>query len=309
MLDRETGGITRERSNGGLCNMQNDLAEECNLPPVAQGEIRDYRGYCGRWAYYHPVKGYAPFRCGHVSCYDERCRKLFHARRIRLVDALVKEYGLIRFFTLTIPQDHDIVKTWAEIHHTWSKFRWRMSRMHKSLWRFVAVLEEHKSGYPHIHGFTSVWMKQAQWSDLWVASGGGPVVWIEQVRDIETASEYLTKQLDVSRYIGKQELAGAQYRKGHHHTLWRSTHMKAAFELQTASGWCIIKDNVYDSTGELSWLYKEKQYGKLETARSALPQGSIAQSVKDVERTSKEKHEQEDPSPNQETPGAERQYQ
>lgn len=202
---------------------------------------------CGEWAFFHPEKGISRYWCGSMSCFREKCRRRFWERRVSLISALVDEYGLIRFFTLTL--DRDILKPddepWDYIHYVWSKFRKRMKRRFDDF-KFVAVLESHKNkAWPHIHGFTNIWMQQALWSGLWSLSGGGSIVWIEAVEN-KKLSEYVSKQIEVARYVGKENLEVAYKEKRGHRTLWRSEKLKAKFELDKTSEWDIIKESVYN---------------------------------------------------------------
>lgn len=201
---------------------------------------------CGEWAWYSPEKGVKPFYCGSMSCHRQKCRKLFWTRRVRLISELIKEHELKRFFTLTLDREKIPLsdQPWDYIHHVWSKFRKRMNRRFSDF-KFVAVLESHKNKkYPHIHGFTNIWMEQALWSRIWSASGGGTIVWIEAVKSKEL-SEYVSKQIQVAKYVGKENLEVAYKEKGNHRTLWRSKGLKAKFELDKDSEWSIIKEGVY----------------------------------------------------------------
>jgi len=199
--------------------------------------------------------------------------------RIRLLSALVEEYKLIRFFTLTLDPRFIKGDPWVYIHEPWSKLRKRLNRVRKG-WKYAAVLERHKTrDVPHIHGFTDLWMHQREWSRHWNESHGGRIVWVEKVND-ESASAYVSKQLDVASYVGKDQVRapykiGKQYR-----TFWRSKSTRARFELTNGSGWCILKDQVFDGAGELTdyWSKKgvwggkdQRQRKDVETARGALP--------------------------------------
>jgi hypothetical protein len=148
-------------------------------------------------------------------------------------------------------------------------------------YRFVAVLESHRDrDCPHIHGFTNVWMLQADWSTMWHACCGGAIVWVEQVKSPDL-SRYVSKSIEVARYVGKEQLAAGYKHRANAHTLWRSTNTKARFELTKTSGWCIVKEDVYQEDGQLTdywskrgeWNYgKDEQQGKdLAATRSPLP--------------------------------------
>lgn len=202
-------------------------------------------GACGEWAWFHPERGYSEFFCGSMSCGRQKCKKLFWSRRVRLITALIQEHGLKRFFTLTLERGKvgPNEDPWDYIHHPWSKFRKRMSRRYD--FKFVAILESHKNKiWPHIHGFTDVWMNQVSWSDMWDQCGGGPVVWIEGC-DNGDLSKYVSKQIEVARYVGKENLEVAYKERKGHRTLWRSKNLKAKYELTSSDKWDIVKEGVF----------------------------------------------------------------
>lgn len=184
---------------------------------------------------------------------------------MKLISALIEEYRLIRFFTLTLDPEFIEGDSWKYIHLPWSKMRKRLKRK-SSGFRFVAILERHKErGTPHIHGFTDLWMRQKEWSRHWNESRGGRVVWVEQVKSAK-ASEYVSKELEVAKYVGKDSLQVPHCRKGIR-TLWRSSGLKARFELTTPSEWCILKYAIYNEDGGLTdygakkgvWIDGEKE--------------------------------------------------
>ena len=213
---------------------------------------------CGTWAMWHPTDGHRRWFCGSGACSRPECAKLFWSRRVRLITALIAEYGLSRFFTLTLDPDMVEGDPWTYIRIPWTRFRHRMKRRHHSGFKFVAVLESHRDrDCPHIHGFTNVWMSQATWSDLWHACCGGSIVWVEQVKTPEL-SRYVSKQIEVARYVGKEQLKGGYKHRANAHTLWRSTHTKARYELTKAEGWCIVKENVYGDDGQLTDYWSKR---------------------------------------------------
>lgn len=212
---------------------------------------------CGEWAWHHPEDGYQRFLCGSANCHRVECKNLFWSRRVRLITALIEEYSLKKFFTLTLDPQMVSGDPWVYIHHPWAKFRKRMNRRHSDF-KFVAVLEGHKTrNVPHIHGFTNVWMHQRAWSTMWHDSCGGSVVWVEKVSDPKL-SEYVSKQIEVARYVGKAQLGDGYKHRSGSRTLWRSTKLKAKFELTSLSEWCIVKENIYKEDGSLTdWASKK----------------------------------------------------
>ena len=180
---------------------------------------------------------------------------MFWSNRVRLITALISEYSLIRFFTLTLDPSYlnnGCVNAWSYIHTPWSKLRKRLNRRFSNF-KFVAVLEKHKDrNVPHIHGFTNVWLDVKEWSTLWNECEGGRIVWIEQVKKGQEVSQYVNKQIEVARYVSKDTIVPAYKIDKQYRTLWRSTNTKAKFELTKREGWSIIKEDVYNSKGEVS---------------------------------------------------------
>lgn len=218
-------------------------------------------GACGTWAFKHVASGELKrWFCGHASCERDKCRVLFWSRRVRLISALIEKFDLRRFFTLTL--DRDIIPVdldpWDYVHRPWSKFRKRMNRKYDAGFKFVAVLEAHKNNkFPHIHGFTNVWMRQNEWSEMWQACGGGKIVWVEKVSD-SGLSEYVSKSLEVAKYVGKDNLVDGYKQRGKHRSLWRSTKTQADYELTRSHEWSIIQERVYDEDGNMLDFFAKK---------------------------------------------------
>lgn len=92
---------------------------------------------------------------------------------------------------------------------------------------------------------------------MWNQCRGGKVVWVEQVKD-GGVSEYVSKSLEVCKYVGKGNLLEAYKQKGHHRSLWRSKGLKAKFELTATSDWDILKQTVYREDGTMTDFFKKK---------------------------------------------------
>ena len=186
---------------------------------------------------------------------------MFWSRRVRLITALINEYSLIRFFTLTLnPKylNNGSVNAWSYIHVPWSRLRKRLKRRFPGF-KFVAILEKHKNrDVPHIHGFTNVWLDVKDWSKMWSECKGGEVVWIEQVKKGQEVSQYVNKQIEVAKYVSKDTIMPAYKIDKQYRTLWRSEKTKAKFELTKGDDWCIIKQDVYNSKGEISDYHAKK---------------------------------------------------
>jgi len=232
---------------------------------------------CGEWAWWHEDHGYQRFFCGSGNCPRQKCRTLFWSRRVRLISSLIEEHDLTRFFTLTLDRGFIPIKMnpWDYVHGPWSKLRKRLGRRFTNF-KFVAVLEHHKNkDYPHIHGFTNVWVRQMLWSTLWNECKGGRVVWVERVKTPELSS-YVSKSLEVVKYVGKENLVSGYKEKGKHRTLWRSQKLKVKKDLTQDSKWVIVREKVFNDEGRMTDYFAEK---------GVWADGQKERSWKDMERT------------------------
>lgn len=216
------------------------------------------RNPCGNWYFWNDKTGKRiPFMCKCGRCEHEECKTAWHNRRIAIICEMTKKYRLDKFFTLTLDRSLEEKIAWENIAKIWAKMRHRLKRLAKKAGVkliFVAVLEAHKDGYPHIHGFINLWLEQNIWSSMWCKCGGGNVVWIERVTDLVKVGEYVNKQLEVGRYVGKTQLDNAlDHLKKRKRTIWRSHGVYTDFEIEKMSKkeyndvqerghWILIKD-------------------------------------------------------------------
>lgn len=240
-------------------------------------------GACGSWAWKSKTGEFSRWFCGSGNCSREKCRVIFWSKRVKLITALIQEYSLIRFFTLTLDPkwlNDPNVNAWSYVHIPWSRLRKRLKRRFPDF-KFVAILEKHKHrDVPHIHGFTNIWLDVKEWSRLWSECEGGQIVWIEKVKQGQEVSKYVNKQIEVAKYVSKDTIKASYKIDKQYRTLWRSENTKAKFELTKCKDWSIIKEDVYNENGEISsyharkgiWDYgKEKHKGQnLEATRKPL---------------------------------------
>lgn len=204
--------------------------------------------HCGSWLLYNKATGKSTrYFCGLVCCDRPECKSKFHGRRLRLIADLMDEYGLDKFFTLTMTREMTLEDAWKSIAKVWHKFLTMTRRVYPGF-VYVAVLESHKDGFPHIHGFTQTWVKQEWYADIFAACGGGNVAWVEKVSG--DAAAYVSKQL--GRYVGKQNLCEAKRIMGKRkRTIWRSKGLKTKRERQGKSdNWILVKANCFDIDGK-----------------------------------------------------------
>lgn len=235
----------------------------------------------GKWYFENSVTGEKlPFRCKSGRCERQECRDFFCRKRVATICNVLPKYGLTKFFTLTLDRSMPVWQAWDDISYLWAKMRRRLYREAKKAGielKFVAVLEQHKDGYPHIHGFTNLWLHKSLWSMHWYEVGGGKNgSRIEGVKDLTNCGEYVTKELNVAKYVGKDNVVGAlQHVKKGKRTFWRSKGLKTDYELKpkVESEWKLVKGKNHEA-------YERKN---LERALQAIPGESIESSITKLE--------------------------
>ena len=117
------------------------------------------------------------------------------------------------------------------------------------------------------------------------------MVWIERIKN-NKISEYVSKEIEVARYVGKENLTlGYKERKGHR-TLWRSKNLKSDFELEKTGRYVIIKEHVYQDDGTINPFFVGRIYygseeewkrKNLETTRGSFSNQSVKGSFQNME--------------------------
>lgn len=114
----------------------------------------------------------------------------------RQIVARAQEHGLSRFLTLTLDPKHAPEKDQVPyIREVWRKFRVYLKRETKRTVSFISVVEFHKSGLPHLHVLVDQYLPQRWISGAWSSLGGGRIVHIEKVHNLEQVGWYLGKYL------------------------------------------------------------------------------------------------------------------
>jgi hypothetical protein len=255
---------------------------------------------CGVDYWYNTTTGACQeFRCNRGRCDNPECNQAFAKRRVAMATDLVRQYGLTRFFTLTVGRSMTLDESWQMIAHWWSLLRHRLKRYCKQRGfdlKYFAILECHKDGYPHIHGFWNVYIPTSVLSQMWSEVAPGKMVWLEVVTDESKAAEYVSKQLEVAKYIGKDQVANASKRvQPRKRTMWRSKGLMTEFERRKKA----LDSEAGDKYNEwvpltkhelLNVMCKELEHGKdeqgrqdVERALQALPDQSTRECIKDME--------------------------
>lgn len=214
--------------------------------------------YCGAWAWFKGSTGdVGRYYCGLATCDREHCQKLFWLKRVKLLSGLIPKFHLDKFFTLTMDRGLTSQECWDTIRYVWHKCRTVLKRDYPNF-KYVSILEAHKDGYPHIHGFTNTWIKTEEWSRRFSGCGGGEVAWVEKVKSGDI-TEYVSKQFNVVKYVGKNQVVTARrHLKPRQRSIWRSKGMKADFELEGKTAeWRLEKGTYFiDSENGVDNLYE-----------------------------------------------------
>ena len=159
------------------------MRSEKNLRPSLDDPKRNRNKRCGGLAAMGPVRAPDGDRWGFSRIYCKAwdcgyCGPRKAARVCRQIAAAAKEHELNRFLTLTLDpkkcaEGEDLI--WY-IRKVWAKFRVYLQRRHGSSIKFITVMEEHKSGVPHLHILVDRFIPQKWISEAWSALGGGRIV-------------------------------------------------------------------------------------------------------------------------------------
>ncbi len=195
--------------------------------------------FCSEWSLVKqefPGLTVMPLRCGCWSC--DECEGPRRARLIREAKS-----GLpTLFITLTSRRRKDRTPSWAaqELVRAWRLIRRQYVRKHgPGSLPFLAVFEETKRGWPHLHIVARCkWLDQKWLSAQMLRLHDSPIVDVRRVDGLGKVAHYITK------YIGKnpQRFEGVK-------RYWRSLDYLDAdpedgpFDLVAPDGWRIEKVN------------------------------------------------------------------
>jgi hypothetical protein len=145
---------------------------------LANNETQYHRLNCKTW--------------GCSYCGPRRAKRYRHGIR-----AVAEQLKLQRFITLTLdPEKIGGADPVVHLRLTFNKLRTYLRRKYGSAPKYIAVLEFHENGKPHLHVLIDRFIEQAWLSAAWDAIGGGRIVDIRFV-DLHRVSHYLAKYLTV----------------------------------------------------------------------------------------------------------------
>jgi hypothetical protein len=133
------------------------------------------------------------------------------------IRVIAERHSLTRFLTLTLDPSKIEGDPVRYLRRVFNKFRVSLLRKFKCTVTYIAILEFHKSGIPHLHVLIDRFVRQQWISESWSALGGGGIVDIRHV-DVHRISHYLAK------YLTKELLMSAPLRSRRVTTL-RSIHL------------------------------------------------------------------------------------
>ncbi len=140
--------------------------------------------------------------CNTYGC--PQCGPRRYRRARKAIAAAAEQWRLTKFWTLTldpkkIPPEAGLRARIKYLRECWRKLRVYLQRKHGRTIAFIAVVELHQSGVPHLHVLIGEWIEHAWMKRAWSAVGGGEIVWVEPVT-IRRVSAYLAK------YVTKEKL-------------------------------------------------------------------------------------------------------
>jgi hypothetical protein len=145
----------------------------------------------------------APYRCGSWDCYC--CGYRMRMNLVEEIKRVTSERPeMSRLLTLTL--DPDEAPSRQERQHKYITERWNAlrTRLKREIgdFSYIWVREEQGSGLPHLHALVSRYLPQSVVSQAWSELGGGEVVDIRAIENVEKAAHY------VGKYLTKDALSG-----------------------------------------------------------------------------------------------------
>jgi hypothetical protein len=160
-----------------------------------------------------------------------------------------EQLELKRFLTLTLDPSKIEGDPVRFLRKVFNKFRVYLLRKYNCSITYIAVLEFHKSGIPHLHILLDRFIPQRWISESWSSLGGGSIVHIKLV-DVHRIAHYLAK------YLTKELLMSAPARS-RRVTTSRSIHLLA--KKKSDSKWVLLENSIFHLFAILSEFAQEVQ--------------------------------------------------
>ena len=193
--------------------------------------------YCGAWTVVGRSEDGKFIFC-RVNCKTWGCA-LCGPRKAKLykwaIRQLAEQEELRRFLTLTLDPAKIAGEPVRYLRRVFNKFRIYLRRKYGVSVKYIAVLEFHKSGVPHLHLLVDRFIPWNWITDSWSALGGGRIVLIKYV-DVHRISRYLSK------YLTKELLLSAP-KRSRRVTTSRSLHLLE--KKVRDSKWVLLKSSIF----------------------------------------------------------------
>lgn len=172
-------------------------------PETAENERYDCREAFDDMFYRNSSEEEAAFRCNQWDCYC--CGYRMRQNLIEEIQRITSDRPeMSRMLTLTLdpataPRDQDAQHEY--ITERWNALRTRLKRDIGDF-SYIWVREEQDSGMPHLHALVSRFLPQQLVSKAWSELGGGEIVDIRKIDNVDKAAHY------VGKYLTKDALSG-----------------------------------------------------------------------------------------------------
>jgi len=173
-------------------------------PDDGESDRYDCRGVYENFQYENQEgDGTAPYRCGSWECYC--CGYRMRMNLVEEIERVAKERpAMSRLLTLTLDPENAPIGSKAQ--HTYITKRWNAlrTRLKREVGNFsyIWVREEQENGLPHLHIIVSRYLPQQKVSRAWSELGGGDIVDIRAIDNVEKTAHYIGK------YLTKDALSG-----------------------------------------------------------------------------------------------------
>lgn len=199
---------------------------------------RGRRSYCGMRSLRGRSRDERTERVVRLDCKTWGCaycgpRKAWRYKQA--ITTIAVREQLSRFLTLTLDPFRIEGDPVRYLRSVFSKFRVYLLRRYGHPIKFIAVLEFHKSGIPHLHVLVDRYIPQQWIAESWSALGGGNIVHIKYV-DVHRIAHYLAK------YLTKELLLSAPDRS-RRVTTSRSIHLNEKQPVETT--WVMDKRSIF----------------------------------------------------------------
>ena len=201
-----SGVLRREAAQGSSLLVLDQINRYDNA--INELQARGRKRHCGRRTLRGLLSDGKAEKAVRLDCKTWGCaycgpRKA--ARYKHAIRAIAEKHALTRFMTLTLDPSKIEGDPVPYLRRVFNKFRVSLLRKFKCSISYIAILEFHKSGIPHLHVLVDRFVKQQWISESWSALGGGNIVDIRFV-DVHRISNYLAK------YLTKELLMSAPLR-------------------------------------------------------------------------------------------------